>query len=108
MDSAIGEGAIKDAEANWMRAQLAVRRSPTWEAWIAVGDAALRLGHATKSRSGRIVRARRAYREAMLTAYERNSRRGVLTAADAFAALGDQPLADNLRAMADKLPAPRG
>ncbi len=66
MDNAIGQGAVRAAEANWQVAQLEARRSPTWEAWISVGDAALRLSKATGSRQEFIIHARRAYRQAML------------------------------------------
>ncbi len=38
MDSALGQGAIQAAEANWLVAHLVAKRSHTWEAWIGVGD----------------------------------------------------------------------
>ncbi len=107
MDRALGQGAVSAAEINWLVARMEALRSHTCEAWVEVGDAALRLGEATGSRTAYVPRARYAFRKAVLIAQEAESQAGVLAAADAFAALGDQALADDLRALARKLRAPR-
>jgi hypothetical protein len=107
MDRALGQGALSAAEMNWLVARMEAMRSHTWDAWIGVGDAALRLGEATGSRTAHFPRARQAYRKALLIAQEAKSQVGVLAAADSFAALGDHALADDLRALARTLPARR-
>jgi hypothetical protein len=104
MDRALGQGAVSAAEINWLVARLEAMRCHTWEAWIGVGDAALRLGEATGSRTAYLPRARYAFRKALLTAQEAESQAGVLAAAEGFAALGDQVLADDLRVLARTLP----
>ncbi|HXZ43535.1 MAG TPA: hypothetical protein VEH53_01810 [archaeon] len=106
IDAALAQGALQAAESHWLVAHLEAMRSHTWEAWIAVGDAALRLGEATGLRTAHLLRARYAYGKTLLIAQEAKSQAGVLAAADAFAALGDQALADELRALARTLPAP--
>ncbi len=107
VDEALAQGALQAAESNWLVAHLEASRARTWEAWIGVGDAALRLGEATGLRTAHLLRARYAFRKALLIAQEARSRTGVLAAADSFAALGDQALADDLRALAQTLPAPQ-
>jgi hypothetical protein len=106
VDEALAQGALQAAESNWLVAHLEASRAPTWEAWIGVGEASLRLGEATGLRTAHLLRARYAFRKALLIAQEAKSRTGVLAAADSFAALGDQPLADDLRALARTLPVP--
>ncbi len=105
MERALGQGAVSAAEMNWLVARMEAMRSHTWEAWIGVGDAALRLGEATGSRTAYLPRTRQAYQKALIIAQEAESQAGVLAAAGGFAALGDHALAEDLRALARILPA---
>jgi hypothetical protein len=106
MDRALGQNAIQAAEANLSVARLEVIRSHTWEAWIGLGDAALRLGEATGSRTAYLPRARQAFRMALRIAQDVESQAGVLAAADRFEALGDQLLANGMRRLAHMFPTP--
>ncbi len=107
IDEALAQGALQAAESNWLVAHLEASRAPTWEAWIGVGDAALLLGEATRLRAAHLLRARYAFQKAALIAQDQGSQAGILAAAERFEALGDQPLADNLRTLARTLPAAR-
>ncbi len=106
MDAALSHGALQAAQANWLMAHLEAGRVPSWEGWLGVGDAALRLGEA-EGRETFALRARQVYRKALRLATEQGSRAGVLAAADAFATLGDRSTAEALRTLARKLSDPR-
>jgi hypothetical protein len=89
MDAAIARGDLMAAAASGHEAYRAALTSRSWEAFLAAGDAALRLGEATQSRSNAEPDARRLYLTSLFRARSQFSLDGVLQATEAFARLGD-------------------
>ena len=90
MDRALSRGETAAATAAWREAYVAAHASRDWPGMIAVGDAALRAGRATRTPEVFEPRARRAYLTALLRARRQASRDGVLAAGEAFGRLGDR------------------
>jgi hypothetical protein len=92
MDQALAQRDRTAALTAWREGYTAAFRSQRWEAMMAVGDAASRLGA-----DGR-TQARQAYLAALLLAQSQRSLEGLLGAATAFGHLGDRDvLAQALR-----------
>ena len=105
MDEALSKGNTSAAEQAWHDAYVAALRSLGWEGMVEVGDAVLRVGEAAKSRGVSEARARGAYWTALFRARQERSLEGVLRAAEAFAALGDQEVAAQCARIAEGLAA---
>lgn len=89
MNQAIERGDVSSAEMARREAYRAAIASRRWEGFLAAGDAILRLGEATQSRSRAEPEARRLYFPALFRARGQQSLDGVLLATEAFARLGD-------------------
>ena len=100
VDQALAQKNASAAIYEWREAYGEALRSRSWEALVAVGDAAVRVGDATNSRRGFNANARQAYLAALLRARAAKSAPGLRRIADAFAALGDAEMADRVRYMA--------
>jgi len=94
MDRALANGDLGAAVAARHRAHLAALGSRRWEGFVAVGDAALRLGDASGDPRPMTREARRAYLSALMHARSQGSLEGVLRATGAFARLGDRDMVE--------------
>ena len=103
MDRALARGEPQAAIAAWREAYVAAHVSRDWPGMLAVGDAALRAGRATRTPEVFEPRARRAYLTALLRARRQASRDGVLAAAEAFGRLGDRDVERQARSVAAQL-----
>jgi hypothetical protein len=90
MDAALARADLAAAAAARHRAHLAALGSRSWEGFLAVGDAALRIGDAAGDRRAMEPAARRAYLRALTYARAQRSLDGVLQATESFARLGDR------------------
>jgi hypothetical protein len=95
MDAALATGDRRAADWALREAHWAALGSRRWEGMMEVGDAALRVGNVTAART--------AYLTAAFRARRLNSLEGVLSAAAAFAALGDREAAEQWLAVAKEL-----
>jgi hypothetical protein len=93
MDQALARGDLPAAAAARRGAYRAAIASGTWEGFLAAGNAVVRLGDATQSRSAAEPDARRLYLAALFRARSQYSLDGVLQTTEAFARLGDRELA---------------
>jgi hypothetical protein len=105
VEESLGRGDLGAAERASRLAYGEAVWSRRWEAMIAAGDTALRLGQAEGRRQAFEPAARRAYRAALLRARGQGSLDGVLRAAEAFAALGDREVAQGCLRIAEGLAA---
>jgi hypothetical protein len=94
MNSALERGDLVMAATARHKAHLAAFGNRNWEGFLAVGDAALRLGDASGDRRAMEPEARRAYLSALTHARARRSLDGVLRATEAFAHLGDRDMVE--------------
>ena len=94
MDAALTRADRVSAATARHRANLAALGSRSWEGFLAVGDAALRLGDAAGERRAMEPEARRAYLSALAYARAQRSLDGVLRATEAFARLGDRDMVE--------------
>ncbi len=92
MDCALARADFAAAATARHRAHLAALGSRSWEGFLEVGDAALRLGDATGNRRAMEPEARRAYLAALTYARAQRSREGVLRATESFVRLGDRDM----------------
>lgn len=90
MDEAIARGDVMSAAEVRREIYRAAITSGTWEGFLAAGDAVLRLGDVTQSRSAAEPDARRLYLTALFRARSQHSLDGVLQATEAFGRLGDR------------------
>lgn len=103
MDEATGRGDVAAAVTARNEAYRAAIASRKWEAFLAAGDAILRLGDLTQSRSTAEPEARRLYLSALFRARGQQSLDGVLLATEAFARLGDRDVVEKGLSMARDL-----
>jgi hypothetical protein len=94
MDSALARADLTAAATARHRAHLAALGSRNWEGFLAVGDAALRLGDAAGDRRAMEPVARRAYLSALTHARAQRSLDGVLRSTESFAHLGDRDMVE--------------
>jgi hypothetical protein len=90
VDEALARQSGLSARQAWQDAHWAALGSGRWDAMLAVGDAALRVGELTGQRVAAGATARQAYLTALFRARQQSALDGVLRAAEAFAALGDR------------------
>jgi hypothetical protein len=83
-------GRISLATFTWQDAYSLTLASREWGSLLEVGDAALAIGDASRSRVGWTPKARECYRTALFRARRQNSLEGVLRTTRALAALGDR------------------
>jgi hypothetical protein len=89
VNEALAKRDVRRALAVWREAHAAARAAQDWEGMLAVGDAYLRIGEAADFRRAFVPGARHQYLGALLRARDTRSVEGVLSAAEAFAGLGD-------------------
>lgn len=94
MDRALASGDLASAATARHKAHLAALGSRSWEGFLAVGDAALRLGDDSGDRRAMEPEARRAYVSALSQARAQRSLDGVLRATESFARLGDRDVVE--------------
>jgi hypothetical protein len=92
MDRALERRDLASAMTARHKAHLAALGSRSWAGFLAVGDAAFRLGDAAGDRRSMEPEARRAYVSALTHARAQRSLDGVLRATEAFALLGDRDM----------------
>jgi hypothetical protein len=92
VDAALARRDIRAAVQAQYRAYAAALASRRWDGMLAVGEAYRRLGVATASRRSYDALARSAYLSALFRARHAGSVDGVLRAAEAFGALGDEEI----------------
>jgi hypothetical protein len=92
----------------WYDAYASARGTGTWLPLVEVGDAALRIGHATGSPREAAARARDAYLIALFRARRDRDVDGLLRIAESFAALGDNEVTLQCLAIADRVVARYG
>jgi hypothetical protein len=107
VDQALVRHDVSAAVGAWQEAYGAALASRGWEGMIAVGDAFLRIGAEAGSPRGSRPNARQAYLNALVRAHRDGSAAGMRHTAEAFAALGDQAVAEHCFRVANELAAPR-
>jgi len=105
VDAELAAGHIDAAVRRWHDAYGAALESKRWEGMIAVGDAFMRIGHATSAPAGAHMNARDAYLVALIRARHEHSVEGVLQSAEAFGRLGDRVVAEQSLVLAEHLAA---
>src|SRR5262249_59320853 len=90
----------------WNDAYRAALRDGRWEELTQVGDAYRRIGEVTGSQEAFDGRAREIYRQALYRARKQASLDGVLTVAEALAALGDREGVEQSIRVAERLAGP--
>src|SRR5262249_59412117 len=88
MEAAIARGDLMAAATSSHQVYRAALATRSWEAFLAAGDGALRLGEATQGRNAAEPDARRLYLAALFLARSQYSLDGVLRATEAFVRLG--------------------
>jgi len=89
MDHALAAGDISGAEMAWRKAYGLALRSRQWQALVAAGDGALRIGERVAVKRPDRARAAEAWRAALFLARAQQSVDGVLSVAEGFGRLGD-------------------
>jgi hypothetical protein len=107
LDRALAAGNVSAAASVWPVAWHAALATRRWDAMLAVGDAAVRLGRRSRTSSAAHTDARRAYLLAFERARRERSTEGVLRVAEAFAALGDRDVVHDALRVARALAATR-
>lgn len=103
VDRALAERDVSTAVREWRTAysvSLATRR---WQPMIEVGDAALRIRTVSGAQPGYEAKAREAYMVALVQARRLRSADGVLRTSEAFARLGDQEVAQQVRHVFERM-----
>ena len=103
VDRALARHDVSAAVGAWHDAYGAALASRGWEGMIAVGDAFLRIGAEAGSGRGSRPNARQAYLNALIRARRQGSADGMRRTAEAFAALGDQVVAEHCFHLADEM-----
>jgi len=103
VDAALVRKDVDGALRAWREAYNAAFASRQWKPMLDVGDAYRAIGRVAGERDEFAGKAREVYLTGFLRARRIRSVEGVLKAADAFAALGDQTLAEECTRIADNL-----
>jgi hypothetical protein len=103
MDRAIAATDTAAAELAWRDAYIHAIRSREWDALLAVGEGALRIGDHVGAKQPYRARARASWLTALFRAQDRRSVHGVLDVAEAFGRLGDTAVVVQGLRMADRL-----
>ena len=107
VNEAIEARDLSRASRTWTDAWGAALGSRRWDALIATGDAALRIGELRGlALPGAGADARRAYHAALFRAYGERSAEGVLRSAEAMARMGDREMAGAALQLARRLAGP--
>jgi hypothetical protein len=91
------------ANRQWRDGYGAALRSQRWEAMLAAGETALRIGRASRTPAAMEADARQCFLTALFRARAQRSVDGILLTAEAFAQLGDIAVAEGALRMADPL-----
>ncbi len=94
VDEALAGQNVKAAVEAWREAYAAALGSLRWEGMVDVGDAYLRIGDFLDFRRAFLGDTRASYRAALFRARQERSLEGLLRVTEAFAALGDRPIAE--------------
>ncbi len=94
VDEALSQNDPGAAERAWYKAYDAALGSDSWRGLVSVGNAVLRIGEIAGGRQGAEAKAREAYLAALSRARHEESLEGLLTTAEAFAALGDRQMVE--------------
>ena len=105
VEQALGQRNLGVARYAWQEAYGAALRSRRWEGLIEVGDAWLRMSEVTGDSKASEATARRIYLGALFLARQQGSLDGVLSAAEAFARLGDYEVVERGLQMAERIAA---
>ena len=108
MDRSLLREDISAAEIAWHAARGHAIESRQWDAFLAVGAGALRIGDHTVVREPYRARAREAWLSALLRARQQGALDGVLSVAEAFGSLGDRDAVVHALQIADSLAARDG
>jgi hypothetical protein len=109
LDAAITARDVARAARAWPDAWGAALRSRRWEAFVAIGDLALRAGELDGARPSLArTQARQAYQAALFRARGERSVEGVLRAAEAMMAMGDREMPEAALHLARRLAAATG
>jgi hypothetical protein len=103
MDRALAAGDINGADKAWRDAYGLAVHSRQWEALLAVGDGALRIGDGAPLKQPYQARARKAWSSALFLAGAQRSVEGVLQVAESFATLGDTEVVTQALDIADQM-----
>ena len=103
VDTELRRGEIGPMLRAWHAACASALGGGTWDAMIALGDTALRIGQSTGFKVAFAAKARQAYHVAFFRAHHQASVEGVRRAGDCFAALGEEELAAQCRVAAERL-----
>ncbi len=103
LDQALAQKDISAAERALQQAYLAALGSRRWEGMVEVGDAALRIGEVSGFRNVSKAKARENYLAAFFRARQQRSLDGMLRVTEAFAALGDREVAQQVLRAAEGL-----
>lgn len=107
-DQSLGQNDVSRALRAWSDAYGAALAVRNWEAMVDVGESALRIGQAARSAAGARSDAHHAYLSALVRARRDRSVEGMVRVAEAFAALGDRPVASYSLEVAARMAAESG
>ena len=105
VEAELAGGHVDVAVRVWHDAYGAALENRRWEGMIAVGDAFMRIGHATGTPGGARMNARDAYLIALIRARRSGSVDGALRSAEAFRELGDRVIVEQCLYIAAQLAA---
>ena len=100
---ALGKKDVNAALRSWQEAYRAAFASRQWKPMLDVGDAYLAIGRVASDHDDFAGKAREVYLTGLLRARRIRSIEGVLKAGDAFAAIGDQAVAEQCARIAENL-----
>jgi hypothetical protein len=103
MDEAISGANASAAVLAWRHAYSSALDQPGWRGLVEVAGAALRIGAIPGFMKAAESRARESYWTALFRARRQGSLNGVLDAAEAFGALGDQVMVEQCIRIAERL-----
>jgi hypothetical protein len=103
VDAALAEQKVPTAVRAWREAHAAAIRTRAWRPLVEVGDALMRISVHDGRREAYVAQARKTYMAALTRARADRSIDGVLRVAEAFAALGDQGVAEECLTVAQRL-----
>lgn len=103
VDAALAQRNVPTAVRAWREAHAAAIRTRAWRPLVEVGDALVRITLVDGQRPAYTAQARKTYMAALTRARADRSVDGVLRVAEAFAGLGDQRVAEECLAVAQRL-----
>jgi hypothetical protein len=94
LDAALARQDLPAAWRAWHAGYGAARRSPRWEGFVVMGDAALRIGARPEASALALARARTSYLAGLFRARQQRALDGVLRTAEGFTGLGDREVVE--------------